>query len=126
MKKIILLLILFSFTISMSAVVNKEKAMKKPVYTVDFKGANYAFMDVRTGEPPTGLYAAGDSVMFIFVMRATDTDYSFFLDGESIYESYHPEYGYCFQFMMPDHDVKFIWTSRNTMLYDPSEMNKNE
>ena len=35
--------------------------MGKQYYTVDFNEFNWAFKDLRTGEPPTGLYAAGDS-----------------------------------------------------------------
>lgn len=90
--------------------------MEKQYYTVDFDGYNWAFKDLRTGKPPTGLYAAGDTVLLSFEMQAEDVRNMFYLDGEEISASYYNEYyGHCYHFVMPMHDVKFTWKSRNLM-----------
>ena len=90
--------------------------MEKHYYTVDFNECNWAFKDLRTGEPPTGLYAAGDTVLLRFDMQAEDVSNTFYLDGEELNASYFNEqYGYCYHFIMPAHDVKFTWKSRNLM-----------
>jgi hypothetical protein len=90
--------------------------MEKQYFTVDFDGRNWAFKDLRTGEPPVGLYLAGDTVLLDFEMQATDESYTFYLDGVEINASYYNEqYGFCYHFVMPAHDVKLTWKSRNLM-----------
>ena len=94
-----------------------DNDVQPQMYTVDFNGQNDAFKDVRTGLPPTGLYAAGDTVAFTFEMQATDESFTFYLDGEEINASYLDEQaGFCYHFIMPAHDVKFTWKSRNLMV----------
>ena len=106
--------LLFFFTLT---AMTPKQAMEKSIYSVDFNGLNRAFKDVRTGEPPTGLYAAGDTVAFTFEMQATDERYTFYLDGEKIEATYlNAQYGFCYHFVMPAHDVKFTWKSRNIMV----------
>ncbi len=125
MKKLILLsLILLS--IPVMAVKSKDKpAEEKQKYTVYFGAsgdANWGFKDPRTGEPPVSLYAPGELVVFSFEMWATDVSYTFYLDDKEIQATYfNDESGFCYQFIMPDHDVRFTWTMRNTMVYDPHE-----
>lgn len=115
MKKVLFVSLLF-ISVTIMAVIPQPK---RQMYTVDFGGDNFAFIDLRTGEPPTGLYAAGDTVLLDFVMRATDTNYNFYLDGIEIQPSYFDKkYGYCFHFIMPDRDVKFTWTSYNSMILE--------
>ncbi len=90
--------------------------MEKQIYTVDFNGLNWAFKDVITGETPTGLYAVGDTVAFNLEMQATDVRYTFFCDGQKMNASYlNEQYGYCYHFVMPDHDVKITWETKNLM-----------
>ena len=105
--------LLFFFTLT--SMIPKQ-SVENQAYTVDFGGQNKAFKDLRTGEPPTGLYAAGDTVLLSFEMQAEDVRNTFYLDGEEINASYYNEqYGYCYHFVMPAHDVKFTWKSRNLM-----------
>lgn len=90
--------------------------MEKQYFTVDFDGCNWAYKDLRTGEPPVGMYAAGDTVLLNFEMQATDVSITFYLDGEELNASYYNEqYGFCYHFVMPSHDVKLTWKSRNLM-----------
>ena len=108
--------LLFFFTLT---AMTSKHSMEKSIYTVDFNGLNRAFKDVRTGEPPTGLYAPGDTVAFTFEMQAYDVSHTFYLDGEELNASYYNEqYGYCYHFVMPAHDVKITWKSRNLMLME--------
>ena len=88
--------------------------MDKPIYSVDFNGMNFAFKDVRTGQEPTGFYAAGDTVMLTFEMQAYDVSYTFYLDGKELNASTVNDH-FCYNFIMPDHDVKLTWKSRNLM-----------
>ena len=122
MKKIItFIFILLSLPI-MAINLKNDTIPQQQMYTVDFDGQQFAFIDPRTNEPPTSLYAAGEAVIFRLELVATDTSYRFFLDGEEIQPSYiNEQFGYCFYFAMPAHDVKFTYTTRNTMIYDPSE-----
>lgn len=111
----VLPLLLFFFTLT-SMAPKQSKHMEKQMYTVDFGGRNWAFKDLRTGAEPKGLYAVGDTVLLSFEMQATDVSYTFYLDGEELNASYYNEqYGYCYHFVMPAHDVKFSWKSRNLM-----------
>jgi len=126
MKKSILFVFLILSTVTAMAVISKnDKAVQKQMYTVFFGengGFNDGFKDPRTGEPPVSLYAPGDLVVFSFEMWATDVSYQFYLDGKEIQASYFDDKSpFCYQFLMPDHDVHFTWTMRNTMIYDPSE-----
>ena len=115
MKKILFIGLIVLSVIGMAMTPQNEKTSEK-MYTVDFNGKNFAFKDLKTGAEPTGLYAAGDTVLLSFEMQATDVSYRFFLDGEEINASYFNEqYGFCYHFIMPAHDVKFTWQSRNLM-----------
>ena len=115
----VLPLLLMSLTlISMKPKTSESPQPKQ--YTVDFDGRNWAFIDLRTGKEPTGLYAAGDTVLLSFEMQATDVSITFYLDGEVLNASYYNEqYGFCYHFVMPEHDVKLTWTTRNLMESEP-------
>ena len=66
-------------------------------------------------------YAEGETVTVYYGMIATDTDYHFWLDDESIdlKQSYDDRHGYVFTFTMPDHDVTLHKESHNSMIYQP-------
>lgn len=64
-------------------------------------------------------YKAGERVKINFPFVATDTDYSFFIDGEALNGSYDEQKGYVFEFTMPDHDVNITFESKNSMVYTP-------
>ena len=61
-------------------------------------------------------YYAGEQVVLYFYMVATDTNYTFLLDGEKIYPDYQTGKGYIIHFIMPEHDVKLQCISRNSMI----------
>ena len=126
MKKITtLLFILLSLPI-MAIDSKKEHPFQPPMYTIDFGGANFMYLDPRTNEPPKSIYFVGEEVCFRLEIWATDTRYTFYLDGQEINATHDEKYGYCFRFPMPDHDVKFSYATENTMVYDPHEQNKSE
>ena len=54
---------------------------------------------------------------------ATDTDYSFLLDGENLNFGWDENKGFVITFTMPDHDVKLECRMRNSMVYDPNARN---
>ena len=65
-------------------------------------------------------YKAGQQVKIYFPYVATDTDYSFYLDGERISPSdYSDSKGYTISFVMPSHDVELTYNSKNSMEYTP-------
>lgn len=61
-------------------------------------------------------YRAGSRVTLYFDLIASDTDYTFYLDGEPIQFNYDPEKGFVLEFTMPDHDVSLEYETRNSML----------
>ena len=68
-----------------------------------------------------GSYKAGQTVRVYFPMVATDTDYTFYLDGERINSSgYSDLKGYTIEFTMPAHDVELTVDSNNSMEYVPA------
>lgn len=62
-------------------------------------------------------YGAGETVTIRFRLFATDTDYHFFVDEQDVnFQQSFDSKGYVFMFPMPDHDVTFHVTSRNSMM----------
>ena len=64
-------------------------------------------------------YRAGTKVTLYYDIIATDTDYSFLLDGENLNFGWDERRGFVITFTMPDHDVKLECRMRNSMVYDP-------
>jgi len=64
-------------------------------------------------------YRAGTNVKLYFKLIATDTDYSFLLDGEHIPFDYDEKKGFVIEFTMPAHDVTLECETRNSMVYQP-------
>ncbi len=79
-------------------------------YQVDYDGE----MDFYEGAKES--YRAGEQVVLYYDLIATDTDYTFLLDGESINYSYSDDKGFEISFVMPDHDVKLECVTRNSMM----------
>ena len=79
-------------------------------YQVDYCGAKDLYSNAKDA------YRAGTAVTLYFEMIATDTDYSFLLDGESVPYTYHEKKGFVISFTMPDHDVTLECCSVNSML----------
>lgn len=81
----------------------------QPTYKLDFDG--YGFKSQKTE------YAAGEKVTVYYGMPATDTDYRFWLDDDSVEmtQDYDDKHGYVFTFTMPDHAVSLHYDSHNSM-----------
>ncbi len=62
-----------------------------------------------------GEYRKGAMVELVLELWATDTDYSFFVDGAPADVSFDYNRGYIIAFPMPDHDVHVTYEARNTM-----------
>ena len=85
----------------------------KRTYRVDYHGSRSSFTGAKDS------YAAGTEVVLYYDLIATDTDYSFRLDGEPLNPGYDGEKGYVIRFTMPAHDVSLTVEWRNTMEYVP-------
>ena len=83
-----------------------------PRYRVDFGGQKGFYKDAKDS------YRAGETVEFYYPLIATDTDYSFYLDGKRYNALYDDDKGYVIRFTMPEHDVTFSVESRNSMVWD--------
>lgn len=83
-----------------------------PKYNVDYSGQ----MNWYTNAKP--FYRAGAKVRLCYDEKfiATDTDYSFLLDGEKISASYEEGKGFVIEFIMPEHDVVLEANSESSML----------
>lgn len=94
-----------------------ENALNEPTYPVDY-GTQIGMYANAQSE-----YAAGESVVLYVDEIATDTDYSFLLDGESLNYSYDDSIGFVISFIMPDHSVKLECVMKNSMMYEPDTQN---
>ena len=82
-------------------------------YKVDYGGQK----DLFTGAQDS--YRAGETVTLYFEFIATDTSYSFYVDGKDFNPDYDAEKGYVLKFTMPEHDITVGFSSVNTMEYIP-------
>ncbi len=96
---------------TLTACINK----KNDYYSVDYCGAKDCYSNAKDK------YKAGSKVILYFELIATDTDYSFTLDGERINFDYDEKKGFVIEFIMPEHDVKLECHSKNSMLPYESE-----
>lgn len=86
----------------------------KRSYKVDYCGAKDFYSNAKK------TYKAGEEVELIFDLVATDTDYTFYLDGKSEDLDVHGTgNGFLIRFTMPDHDVKLNYSEKNSMEYLP-------
>ena len=91
------------------------------MYTIDFSGQDYAYLNEpydrnKEPKPVRTQYRAGEHVVLYYPMIATDTDYTFILDGTQIRPDFERSTGFIIRFVMPDHDVTIKCIERNTML----------
>ena len=86
----------------------------KRSYKVDYCGAKDFYSNAKN------TYKAGEEVELIFDLVATDTDYTFYLDGKSEdLDVQGTGNGFLIRFTMPDHDVKLSYSEKNSMEYLP-------
>ena len=76
-------------------------------YAVDYDG------DAEFYDGAKASYRAGQTVTLYYTLMATDSDCTFYLDGEPLKSTYVEGRGFRVRFKMPAHDVKLtcIWTS---------------
>lgn len=82
----------------------------KATYAVDYRGQKDEYLDAKDS------YKAGAHVRLTYYMIATDTDYSFWLDGEKLNPHYKEGKGFVLEFTMPDHDVQLECRAVNSMV----------
>ncbi len=82
-------------------------------YSVDYNGRKSDFTGAKD------CYRAGAAVTLYYSLIATDTDYTFRLEGAELEQDYSEEKGFILRFTMPAHNVKLIVESRNSMEYVP-------
>ncbi|MBQ9387434.1 MAG: hypothetical protein IJU01_02100 [Lachnospiraceae bacterium] len=84
----------------------------KPKYNVDYNGKKALYLNAEDS------YEEGEQVNIVYKFIATDTDYTFTLDGEKLNVLYDDNGGFVISFVMPGHDVKLDCTQKNSMLAD--------
>ena len=82
---------------------------KEPEYKIIFDDLESFYTNAKPS------YKEGEEVEVYFNLIATDTDYSFILDGKKINPDYERGKGFAIRFVMPAHDVKLECLSSNTM-----------
>ena len=82
-------------------------------YQVDYNGQKDLYEGARDS------YRAGETVTLYYPYIATDTDYSFTLDGEPVKMEYDEQKGIVLSFVMPDHDVSLDYQTTESMEYVP-------
>lgn len=97
-----------------------ENALHEPTYPVDYGTGMGMYVNARPE------YPAGASVVLCVEQIATDVDYAFLLDGESLNYTYDDSRGLVISFVMPDHPVKLECVMKNSMLYDPDAQDVEE
>lgn len=89
-------------------------------YNVDYCGQKDCYSNAKDS------YRAGQTVTLYYNLIATDTDYSFYLDGKSIKFNYNEKKGYEIMFVMPQHDVTLECRMVNSMMYQPDPANPDD
>ena len=84
-----------------------------PQYKIDYCGRKNSYTGAKDS------YRPGQTVVLYYEMIATDTDYSFYLDGKPLRYTYDEQNGFRIEFTMPEHDVKLECESVNSMIYVP-------
>ena len=84
-------------------------------YRVDYCGQRSSFKGAKDS------YRAGQIVHLEYDMIATDTSYTFYVDGEAFSPKYSDRAGYILEFPMPDHDIEVRCEWRNDMIYTPGD-----
>ena len=83
--------------------------MFAPKYKVHYNKNKSCFSNAKDS------YRAGEQVTLIYPFIATDTDYSFSVDGAD-YKLTYTDRGYELSFVMPDHEVIVNVSWRNSMM----------
>lgn len=79
-------------------------------YKVDYNGQKNFLKGAKD------FYKSGEEVRVCYNLIATDTNYSFFVDGKPFSPDFSPQEGYIIKFTMPEHDVSIAIESKNSMI----------
>lgn len=105
-----------AMTVSTGCAQQNIGAHKAPVHNISYAGNAYCFFASANEKPAPKKAREGEHVRICFPMVATDTNYTFYIDGVQTNPDYTHETGYIIEFAMPDHDVVISFSERNTML----------
>ncbi len=114
--KIIIIGVLIFFVIVMAIVVFGlflyYRDGQEVFYRIDYNGCRDRLKGARS------MYKAGQTVTVYYKNKyiATDTDYSFYLDGERLNGTFVKGKGMKISFEMPSHDVKLTYDAVNSMV----------
>ncbi len=84
-------------------------------YNVDYCGQKEAYIGAKDS------YASGRRVKLYYNVIGTDTDYSFYLDGERLNVSFSSNKGYIIKFTMPERNVKLECRATNGMFINETD-----
>ena len=104
MKTILLFLILVIFAVLLVVLGCTAKT-----YDVDYCG------EMQMYEGAKASFVPGTTVTLYYTLIASDTDYTFYLDGEKLSVALDASKGFMIRFTMPDHNVKLECVAENTM-----------
>lgn len=83
-------------------------------YNVDYRGQKNSFRGAMDS------YKEGTQVELVYDLIATDTDYSFYVDGKAVNPAWEKE-AYVIRFTMPDHDIEVYCEKHNSMAFEGDE-----
>ena len=82
---------------------------EKQIYKVDYRGQMNLFDGAKEN------YEEGTEVELSYSLIATDTDYTFYVDGQEVRAEWNDRKGYIIRFTMPAHDIEVYCTEKNSM-----------
>lgn len=82
----------------------------KKNYKVDYRGQKRQFDGAKEK------YIEGTKVELSYGLIATDTDYTFYVDGQAVNAEWNDKKGYIIRFTMPAHDIEVYCTEKNSMV----------
>ena len=78
-------------------------------YKVDYHGQMNLFDGAKEN------YTEGTEVEISYGLIATDTNYTFYVDGQKVNAEWNAKRGYIIRFIMPAHDIEVYCTEKNIM-----------
>ena len=119
MKRRLLLTVLLIMALMITACGSggtTEAGTNETRYSIDYCGKKDSFGGAEDS------YRPGQKVTLTYSEIATDTDYSFVLDGDPVNTKYDEAQGFILTFNMPDHDAKLeVITSSGMTALDPDK-----
>lgn len=82
---------------------------EKKIYKVDYRGQMNRFDGAKEN------YVEGTEVEILYSLIATDTDYTFYVDGQEVSVEWNDKKGYIIRFTMPNHDIEVYCNEKNSM-----------